>query len=336
MRLGYIHFPTWLHPQIIPGLPLRWYGLMYIVAFVVAYALVQVQIRQKKLDVDRDTTVNLFFWGIIGLLVGARLFAVIIYDPAGYYLEHPLRIVLPIAMVNGKLVFTGLAGMSYHGGLVGAVIACILYLRIKRQDILEWGDLLAAGIPLGYTFGRLGNFINGELYGRVTEVPWGVIFPQAEPFSTREPWVQQVAREVGLEIAGQEWINLPRHPSQLYEAFFEGIVLWAILWLLLRRHRPYKGFLLGCYLIGYGLARFAIEYFRLPDPEIGYIIQLTPIERPSYQVSLVNFTTGQVLSAIMVAAGFFLLVLFHRRSIRGRQAPPETRPPLRKLRKKIR
>jgi phosphatidylglycerol:prolipoprotein diacylglycerol transferase len=148
--------------------------------------------------------------------------------------------------------------------------------------------------------------------------------------------VQQVAREVGLEIAGQEWINLPRHPSQLYEAFFEGIVLWAILWLLLRRHRPYKGFLLGCYLIGYGLARFAIEYFRLPDPEIGYIIQLTPIERPSYQVSLVNFTTGQVLSAIMVAAGFFLLVLFHRRSIRGRQAPPETRPPLRKLRKKIR
>ena len=104
----------------------------------------------------------MFFWAIIGLLVGARAFAVTIYDPSGYYLQHPLQIILPFAVVDGRMRLTGIAGMSYHGGVVGATIAIITYLKVKKLDVLEWGDMLVAGIPLGYTFGRLGNFINAR------------------------------------------------------------------------------------------------------------------------------------------------------------------------------
>ncbi len=342
MGLAYLRFPAWLHPEILPWLPIRWYGLMYLVAFTVAYLLVRIQMREKRLDVHPDAPVNLFFWGIIGLLVGARLFAVIIYDPTGYYLRHPLQIILPVARVDGRLVFTGLAGMSYHGGLAGAVVACLLYLRVKRLDTLEWGDMIVAAVPLGYTFGRLGNFINGELFGRVTTAPWGMIFPQAGPFSTREEWVGEVARRVGLPTAGQEWINLPRHPSQLYEAFFEGIVLWAILWFLLRKRRPYKGFLIGAYVIGYGLARFLIEYFRQPDPEIGYVLHLTSAPPSPWRVNTLLLTTGQILSALMIVTGVLLLVVFRFRAARAASRPPEPAPNperknrARKLRKKIR
>ncbi len=349
MAIGYLRFPSWLHPEILPWLPIRWYGLMYLAAFTVAYLLLRKQVRDDKLDVHPDTPVNLIFWGIIGLLVGARLFAVIIYDPTGYYLQHPLQIIVPVARVNGRLVFTGLAGMSYHGGLLGAIVACIIYLRVRRLSILEWGDMLIAGVPLGYTFGRLGNFINGELYGRVTTLPWGMIFPQAEPFPAREGWVQEVARRAGLSTAGQEWINLPRHPSQLYEALFEGLVLWAVLWFGLRRRKPFRGLLLAAYLIGYGLIRFVIEYFRQPDAEIGFVLRLSPAEPSPWRINFLQFTTGQILCALMIAAGILLLFVFRSRAATApasepgaaepgtsRPSSPESKSRARKRRRKIR
>lgn len=330
----YLTFPGWLHPEIIPGLPLRWYGLMYLVAFFIAFTLLKLQIKEKSLKVNKDEALNLFFWAIIGLLVGARLFAVTIYDTDGYYLKHPLQTILPFAVMNGRIVFTGLQGMSYHGGLVGTFIACLIYLWLKKMDIWEWMDMLVTAAPLGYTFGRLGNFINAELYGRVTTVPWGMVFPTAEKFPAAQAWVKDIAVRVGMAI-GEPWVNLPRHPSQLYEAFFEGVFLWAVLWFVLRKRRPFKGFLLSAYLIGYGLIRFIIEYFREPDIEIGYPIQLVKIDNPNYQFSLFNFTTGQILCFLMIIGGISGIFIF-RRLARKEKQNRKTKPNLRKLRKKIR
>ncbi|RKX82326.1 MAG: prolipoprotein diacylglyceryl transferase, partial [Spirochaetes bacterium] len=166
--MSYLLYPSWIKPEIIPGLPIRWYGLMYLVAFLIAYWLFKYQIKERKLKVNNDDVLNLFFWSIIGLLIGARAFAVTIYDPTGYYLHHPLQIIVPFARVNGRLIFTGIQGMSYHGGLVGVLTVFIIYCRVKKINTRDWGDMAVAAIPLGYTFGRLGNFINGELYGRVT------------------------------------------------------------------------------------------------------------------------------------------------------------------------
>jgi phosphatidylglycerol:prolipoprotein diacylglycerol transferase len=331
-----IPFPPWLKPEIIPGLPLRWYGLMYLVAFSVAYLLVKAQVREKNLEVEKDDVLNLFFWAIIGLLVGARIFAVTIYDPSGYYLRHPLQIIVPFAVVGGKLRFTGLAGMSYHGGLIGTAVASVIYLRVKKFDVLDWTDMIVTGAALGYTFGRLGNFINGELYGRITSVSWGMIFPLAKKFPAGEPWVQQVAAKAGLETAGMSLVNLPRHPSQLYEAFFEGIVLWAVLWFLFRKRKAFKGLLLSVYIIGYGLVRFVIEYVREPDYDIGYPIQFVSLKNLDFEFSFLNFTTGQILCLIMIIFGAVSLLLF-RRFHRRRLADQATvRPSLRRLRKKIR
>lgn len=183
--LAAIAFPSWLKPQIVPFLPLRWYGLMYVIAFTVTFLLLRYQLREREIPYNKDHVLDLFFWAIIGLLVGARAFAVTIYDPTGYYLRNPLQLILSFTFPGGRPQFTGIAGMSYHGGLVGAATAIIIFLKVKKLDVLEWGDMLTAAIPLGYTFGRLGNFINGELYGRITTAPWGIVFPHAESFPQR-------------------------------------------------------------------------------------------------------------------------------------------------------
>jgi phosphatidylglycerol---prolipoprotein diacylglyceryl transferase len=336
---GYITYPPWIRPEIIPGLPIRWYGLMYLVAFVVTYLLFTWQLRQRRIDVKRDVVLDMFFWAIIGLLVGARLFDVIIYDPNGYYLKHPLQIILPFAMVNGRIALTGIAGMSYHGGLVGASIAIITFLKVKKLDALEWGDMLVAGIPLGYTFGRLGNFINAELYGRITRVSWGMVFPRAEGFPLTDPWVKDYAASVGLPLPASGLVNLPRHPSQLYEAFFEGLVLWLVLWFVARKRKPFKGFVIALYVMGYAIFRFLIEYTRQPDkglgPEgLGYPIRLVPLADAS-QFSLLNFSTGQILNVLMIAFAVVMILVLRARARRPELKPASPPPSGRKLRKKL-
>jgi phosphatidylglycerol:prolipoprotein diacylglycerol transferase len=303
-----IPFPSWLHPEIIPGLPVRWYGLMYIVAFAVAFLLYRKQVRERNFPMTEDELSGLFVAGIAGLLLGARIFAALVYETSDIYLRQPWLIFWPFR--NGR--FTGLAGMSYHGGVIGSIIGCLIYSRMKKFDVREIVDMFGASIPLGYTFGRLGNFANAELYGRVTPGPLGMIFPSAQQFSVTESWVREIAEKAGIDIAGRTLVNLPRHPSQLYEALFEGVVLWLIIWLL-RNKKPFKGFLAGLYIAGYGFIRFILEYFREPDADLGYRIELVKNGiPPALFSSFFNFTTGQILNFIMVAGGGIWLVLVSR------------------------
>lgn len=337
--MRFVFFPEFLKPEIIPGLPIRWYGLMYLVGFAVTYLLMQYQVKRQNLAVDKDTTLNLFFWGIIGLLVGARLFAVTIYDSSGYYLRNPLRIILPFMRVEGRIVFTGLQGMSYHGGLVGAIVGAVVYCRVKGISALRWGDMIVAGVPLGYTFGRLGNFINGELYGRVTDVAWGVVFPAAERFPAAEVWVQEYASRIDMDISSTALVNLPRHPSQLYEAFFEGVFLWVVLWLFLRKRKPFDGFLVAAYVMGYGIVRFFIEYAREPDKGLGYPIRFVQVENSVSQFTVWNFTTGQILCFLMLVGGALSLFVFRARAARlsERQRVDKARKEsLRRMKKRLR
>jgi len=341
-----IPFPTWLTPEIIPGLPFRWYGLMYLVAFAITYLLFVRQTKEQKLSWSEDEITGFFFWVILGLLIGARIFATLVYDTSGIYLRKPWLVFWPFD--SGR--FIGLQGMSYHGGLLGATAGAVLYSIRRRMDFRDLGDLLVAGIPLGYTFGRLGNFINGELYGRVTTLPIGMVFPHAERFSAKEAWVVDIAQKVGITIPSADaLINLPRHPSQLYEAVFEGIVLWLVLWFL-RNRKPFKGFMIGCYLIGYGLVRFIIEYFREPDADLGYRLRfVNDGVPPALYSSPFNFSTGQILCALMVVGGLLVLLVASRlpqaspvrradggRSMQEKEAEKHTsRRDRRKLRKKL-
>jgi phosphatidylglycerol---prolipoprotein diacylglyceryl transferase len=307
--LAYIQYPTWLTSEIIPGLPVRWYGLMYLVAFVISYLLFLYQAKGKGLDTDKDkdTILNFFFWGIVGLLIGARIFATLIFSGTDLYFRKPWLILWPFS--EGK--FVGLQGMNYYGGVVGAAIAMVAYGRARKVVLREWGDMLLAGLPLGYTFGRLGNFINGELYGRVTTLRWGMVFPHAEPLPLADPFVRQTAAAVGIAAsAGAKYVNLPRHPTQLYEALFEGIVLWALLWFLCRKHRPFRGFIIALYILGYGLIRFVIDYLRMPLVG-GFAIRLSPLDNPTYRyMTPLNLIDSQIFGLMMILVGVALLAVF--------------------------
>ena len=295
-----IQFPSWLKPEIIPGLPVRWYGLMYIVAFGVAFLLYRRQVRERNFPISEDELSGLFFWGILSLILGARIFSVMVYGGDN---KSPLSFFWPFR--GGQ--FVGLQGMSYHGGVIGGILAILIYSKVKKFDYREIGDMFAASIPLGYTFGRLGNFINGELYGRITASPLGMIFPHGGiyPASRGFALIRDGAEKLGLSaISGPGGVlNYPRHPSQLYEMLFEGVILWAVIWFF-RNRKPFKGFLITLYLSGYGLVRFFIEYFREPDADIGYPIQLVkPLLPPALSHPLLCFSTGQILCFCMILAG---------------------------------
>ncbi|MBW2409685.1 MAG: prolipoprotein diacylglyceryl transferase [Deltaproteobacteria bacterium] len=267
------HLPANIDPVIfqIGSFKLQYYGLMYIVAFAITYFLVWYRIKHEdRFDISTDQLRDIMTYIILGLIIGARLGYVVFYN-LSYYLDHPLEIILPFSFSNG-FHFTGISGMSYHGGLIGVILAGWLYVRKNKLNPWDVIDLFFPAAPLGYTFGRLGNFINGELYGRVTESPIGMYFPLAQ---TREL----------------------RHPSQLYEAFFEGIFLFAVLWSVRKMKLP-RGTMIALYLIGYGLVRFIIEYFREPDEHLGFVF--------------LSFSMGQVLCASMIAAGGFLYLYLWR------------------------
>lgn len=306
----YLNYPSWIHPQIFPTIPvlnlLRWYGLMYVFAFGTAYFLLQKVAKEGLLDSGKykateDDVFSFIATGIVFLLLGARIFSTLVYDTSGLYWKKPWLIFWPFQ--NGH--FTGLAGMSYHGGFIGGLLGMIIWCKKHKQPIAKWIDAMVCAIPLGYTFGRLGNFMNGELFGRITTMPWGIVFPGAERFSSKLPWVQQFAEKIGMDISNTNIVNLPRHPSQLYEALFEGVFLWTIIWLT-RKHKKFDGMLACMYTGGYGIVRFIIEYFREPDADLGFRIG-TDTTAPIYtNTSLLNISTGQILCFIMIAGSLIV------------------------------
>ena len=276
---------------------------MYIVAFAVAFLLYRRQVRERNFPMSEDDLSGLFLWGIIALIAGARIFYALVYDVDGTFRRQPWLIFWPFR--DG--VFTGLQGMSYHGGVIGGALATLIYCKVMKFNFREITDMYAASIPLGFTFGRLGNFINGELYGRITASPLGMIFPHGGigPWHPDFDRIREAAQEMGLTpiVESGGILNFPRHPSQLYQMLFEGIFLWAVIWFF-RNRKPFKGFLVSMYLVGYGLVRFVIEYFRQPDAAIGYRIQFVqPTLPPAIAHPLLAFSTGQVLCFLMIAAG---------------------------------
>jgi phosphatidylglycerol:prolipoprotein diacylglycerol transferase len=334
--LNFIQFPDWITPEIIPGFHyLRWYSLMYIIGFIITYLLFIFQIRKRKLQIEKDDILSFFFWGIVGLIIGARLFAALFFDPSGRYWSEPWLIFWPF---SEQCQLTGLSGMNYYGGLLGAILGMAIYGSRKKIDVLEWGDMLVAGVPIAYSFGRLGNFINGELFGKITDLPWGMYFPDAKKFSTSEKWVREFATKAGIALSGKNVeINLPRHPTQIYEWFFEGIFLWLILWFIFKDRKPFKGFLIAIYLIGYGLVRFIIDYMRIPL--LGkFSINLAPSTYPiDVYTSPFNLELSQVFAFLMIVAGVILFFVFRNKS-RQMALLDESKThkiPIKKLRKKI-
>lgn len=320
----YIDYPSWLSPQIFSGVEFlslfRWYGLMYVFAFVTAFLVFKKQVKEGALNtpnhiVTDDDVFSFFTFSIVFLLIGARLFSVLIYDTSTKYATKPWLIFWPW---DENWNFTGLMGMSYHGGFVGGFLGMMIWCKRHKQPVFKWIDAMGISIPLGFTFGRIGNFLNGgELYGRITTMPWGVVFPRAPLFSRAIPWVDEFAKAAGLPD-GTGLVNLPRHPSQLYEAFFEGIFLFVIFWLL-RKKKPFDGFFITMYSAGYGLVRFIIEYFREPDADLGYRIAVDK-DAPLYlNQSLLNLSTGQILCLIMIIGGlaFFAVMMIRKKKLAG-------------------
>jgi phosphatidylglycerol---prolipoprotein diacylglyceryl transferase len=255
--------PTLFH---FGSFQVRYYSLMYIVAFAVVYFLTLYRIKNEGYKYTAETIQDYLVWAMLGVIIGGRFGYALFYN-FGYYVQHPLEIILPFDFSHG-FKFVGISGMSYHGGLIGVVIVFILFCRKRKINLWHFGDLFCPAIPLGYTFGRIGNFINGELWGRVTNMPWGMYFPLDSTHSLR-------------------------HPSQLYEALFEGFVLFILLWLIRKKNR-FDGFLIGIYICGYGFVRFFIEFFREPDYQLGFVLGF--------------MSMGQVLCLLMMAAGITVLI----------------------------
>ncbi len=247
-------------------------------AFALTYFLVLYRIKHEvRFEFSKNQVNDITTYAIVGLIIGARLGYVLFYN-ISYYVRQPLEIFLPFSFSNG-FAFTGISGMSYHGGLIGILLAVFWYIRKARLDYWDVMDLYVPVVPLGYTFGRLGNFINGELFGRATTSPIGMYFPQAPDKALR-------------------------HPSQLYEAFFEGIFLFILLWSIRKMKLP-GGAMLAIYVFGYGAVRFFIEYFREPDAHLGFVLS--------------SFSMGQILCAAMMAGGMGLYFYLRRSVHRNRK-----------------
>ena len=258
-----------LHPQFDPvalslgPISIRWYGLMYLLAFAQFIWLGRRRIKQNGGPFSAEQLDDLLFYGVLGVILGGRLGQVLFYEP-GYYFSHPFEI---IAVWKG--------GMSFHGGFLGVIVAMLLWSKKQGKTLLTVTDFIVPLVPLGLAAGRIGNFINGELWGRPADpnLPWAMIFPQAGDM-------------------------LPRHPSQLYHVGLEGLALFVLLWLWTVKPRP-TGAASGAFLIGYGCFRFVTEFFREPDHGIF---------GQSYVISM-----GQWLSLPMLIAGLGLLLFSCRR-----------------------
>ena len=255
------NFPMLVYPEIDPvifslgPLKIRWYGMMYLLGFTAAWGLATVRARTPGSGWSRQQVEDLLFYSMIGVILGGRLGSVLFYRPQ-HYLNHPLDIFK---------IWEG--GMAFHGGLLGVMAALWLFSKKHDKEFFRVTDFVVPLVPIGLGLGRIGNFINGELWGRVTDSPFGMVFPHVGP--------------------------LPRHPSQLYQAALEGVALFVILWLFSGKSRP-KMAVSGAFLLGYGLFRFWVEFAREPDANLGFIAGGW-------------LTMGQLLSLPMAIAGVLML-----------------------------
>lgn len=245
----------------IGPLAFRWYGLMYAVSFIAAIFIIRTTSIRKGLKITKEEISDMMLYVAIGVILGGRLGYVLFYNP-GFYFENPSKI---FAVWEG--------GMSFHGGLIGVLIAGTLFCKQYRYSFYELADISAPAVPVGLGLGRIGNFINGELYGRATDVPWCMVFPG------------------GGDVC--------RHPSQLYQALLEGPVLFLILWTLSYRNPP-RGGTFWTFFLFYGLFRFVAEFFREPDPQLGFI--LGPLSMGQL-LSFPMFLLGAVMVAIRFKSG---------------------------------
>jgi phosphatidylglycerol:prolipoprotein diacylglycerol transferase len=231
-----------------------WYGLMYLAGFAMAWVLGRYR-ATKVSDWTTEQVTDLMFYLVLGVVIGGRLGYFVFYNPQ-QLIEHPLEILQ-----------TWHGGMAFHGGLIGVLVGILIFMRKSKKTFAEVADFVVPLVPVGLGMGRIGNFINGELWGQVSDLPWAMVFPQAGPF--------------------------PRHPSQLYEFFLEGVVLFILVWSYSARKRPPLA-VTGLFLLGYGVFRFLVEFVREPDVEIGVL-------------AFGWLTMGQVLCVPMILIGGFLL-----------------------------
>jgi phosphatidylglycerol:prolipoprotein diacylglycerol transferase len=276
-----LRYPN-INPDLISIGPIRirWYGLMYALGFLASYFLISRQKRARQLGLQGAMLQNLIFYLALGLIVGARLGYILLYQymNLGAYFRDPLEI---IAVWHG--------GMSFHGGLIGALVSGILYCRWNHFPLWEVGDVVIVTAPIGLGLGRLGNFINGELYGRPSTVPWAMVFPMGGP--------------------------VPRHPSQLYEAALEGVLLFFILWKL--KNRSFRPGAIVCFFLGgYGVLRFVAEFFRQPDAQIGLFWGI--------------LSMGQILCLAMILGAVILWVVLPKAPERERSTTKMDSPPEKK------
>jgi phosphatidylglycerol:prolipoprotein diacylglycerol transferase len=248
----------------IGPLAVRWYGLMYLLAFAQFIILGRLRVKQPHIAAagwKKDDLDDMLFYGVLGVVIGGRLGEVLFYSPA-YFFANPLEI---FAVWKG--------GMSFHGGFLGVMIAMAIWARKAGRNFMDVMDFIAPMVPLGYAAGRIGNFINAELPGRVADasLPWAMIWPNVD--------------------------NLARHPSPVYQALIDGVLLFIILWLYARKPRPRMA-VSGLFALGYGCARFFTEYFRVPDYEVAF--------------AGATISAGQMLSLPMIAGGTILLILAYR------------------------
>ena len=281
--------PVILH--IYGPLSIRWYGVAYLLGFILGYILWLRAVKTGRASLTREQMEELLTWAIGGVLVGGRLGYMLLYD-FGNFIHNPLIIFQ---------IYEG--GMSFHGGLAGVILAILIVAWKNKLPLWEVGDLCAMATPIGLLFGRLANFVNGELWGKITNVPWAMIFPNA-PYDPAEP---TVSYDAGLAICNA---NL-RHPSQLYEAFFEGIVLGAVMLILYwsgkkGAAKKYPGLMSGLFLVIYAAARIFCELFREPDASL-----------------ILGLSRGTFYSLIIAAVGIAMAIYAVTRS-HAKNAAPDT------------
>ncbi|CAB3682266.1 prolipoprotein diacylglyceryl transferase [Trinickia soli] len=295
-----------IHPDFDPvaihfgPLAVRWYGLMYLVGFILAVVIGRLRLRLPHVAAQgwtaRDID-DILFYGVLGTILGGRLGYVLFYK-ADYYFAHPLDIFK---------VWQG--GMSFHGGLLGVTLAMVLFAYQRKRSWLQVTDFVAPMVPTGLAAGRLGNFINGELWGRVTDpqAPWAMLFQNSS--NDDAIWLAthpQLAQKWNLAQVFAQYHMLPRHPSELYEIALEGVTLFFVMFFFTRKPRP-VGAASGVFLIGYGLARFIVEFAREPDDFLGLLA--------------LGMSMGQWLSLPMIVIGSLLLVWSYRRAPSVSSAP---------------